>query len=335
MLNRRHFLGTATAGASLLGAPAIVNAQGGEPFTFMTPFGFIPDFIEMMNMVSGGHLQRQGFNPRLLGGQGTATAIQQLMAGTASFVRVTAIDQFLAVARQNAPLVTVSTLYQGSTFQLVSLRDRPIRDAADLRGKTVGIVSVGGSTDLLLNIMLQKAGLRVEDVRKEVTGNSPGALQLVRQGRVDCFFCAIGVVVTLQRANEPISVMSTDRYAPMPSQIFVTTRDYLQRNADQALRFMRAYRASCDEVMNGDKRAIFQRAGRDFEIPGIRDLDTVVSLIDISIRDLWLSEGRENLYRNVPRLWTEADRSIRGAGIAAVPNVEALYTNDFIDRSRA
>ena len=335
MLHRRQFLGTAAAGASLLAAPSIVNAQAGEPFTFMTPFGFIPDFIEMMNMVSGGHLQRQGFAPRLLGGQGTATAIQQLMAGTASFVRVTAIDQFLAVARQNAPLVTVSTLYQGSTFQLVSLRDRPIRDAADLRGKTVGIVSVGGSTDLLLNIMLQKAGLRTEDVKKEVTGNSPGALQLVRQGRVDCFLCAIGVVVTLRRANEPIEVMSTDKYAPMPSQIFVTTRDYLQRNPEQAVRFLRAYRASCDEVMNGDKRAIFQRAARDFEIPGIRDLDTVSALIDVSIRDLWLSEGRENLYRNVPRLWLDADRNIRGAGIAAVPNVEALYTNDFIDRARA
>lgn len=335
MLHRRRFLGTAAAGAGLLSAPAIVKAQGAEPLTFMTPFGFIPDFIEMMNMVSGGHLARQGFNPRLLGGQGTATAIQQLMAGTASFVRVTAIDQFLAVARQNAPLVTVSTLYQASTFQLVSLRDRPIRDAADLRGKTVGIVSVGGSTDFLLNIMLQKAGLRVEDIKKEVTGNSPGVLQLVRQGRVDCFLCAIGVVVLLRQANEPIEVMSTDKYAPMPSQIFVTTRDFIQRNPEQTLRFLRAYRASCEEVMTGDKRAIFQRASRDFEISNIRDLDNLVRLIDISINDLWLSEGRENLYRNVPRLWQEADRNIRGAGIAAVPSVDALYTNDFIDRARA
>lgn len=335
MLNRRHFLGSAAAGAGVLAAPTIVKAQAGEPLTFMTPFSYIADFIEMMNMVSGGHLQRQGFAPRLLGGQGTATAVQQLMGGTAAFARVTAIDQFVVAARQNVPIVSVSTLYQGSTFQMVSLRDKPIRDAADLRGKTVGIVSVAGSTDHILTIMLQKAGLRAEDIKKEVTGNSPGVLQLVKQGRVDCFLCAIGVVISLQRANEPIEVFSTDKYAPMPSQVYVATRDYLQRNPDQTVRFLRAYRASCEEVATGDKRAIFQRASRDFEIPGIRDLDTQVAMMDATIRDLWLTEGRENLYRNVPRLWQEADRNIRGAGIASVPNVEALYTNDFIDRSRA
>ena len=51
--------------------------------------------------------------------------------------------------------------------------------------------------ELLWPIALLAAGMKPDDVKKEVTGNSPGALQLVKQGRVDCFFCAIGVVVAL------------------------------------------------------------------------------------------------------------------------------------------
>jgi NitT/TauT family transport system substrate-binding protein len=69
--------------AATLGLPAIRTTSAAEPLTFMTPFGFVPDFLEMMNMVSGGFLAREGFSPILRGGQGTATAIQQLMAGGA------------------------------------------------------------------------------------------------------------------------------------------------------------------------------------------------------------------------------------------------------------
>lgn len=330
MPSRRVLLAGA---AGALALPGLARAQAGEPLTFSTPFGFIPDFIEMMNMVSGGHLQRQGFAPRLLGTQGTAPAIQQLLAGQVSFVRSTAIDQFLAVARGGAPLVAISTLYQGGTFNVISLRDRPIREARDLRGKTIGIVSVGGSTELLLDIMLRRAGIPREEVRREVTGNSPGALQLVRQGRVDGFIAAIGVVVTLQRANEPIIAWSTDRDAPMPGQTYLTTRDTMTRNPEMVVRFLRALKASCDEMRTGDLRAIFTRAGRDFEIPGIRNLDPLVELTQVAIRDLWLSQGERNYLRNVAELWQQADDGIRGSGIAAVPDVNALWTNEAIDRA--
>lgn len=330
---RRAMLGTALAAP--LAAPFVARAQGNEALTFATPFGFIPDFIEMMNMVSGGHLARQGFAPRLIGAQGTAQAVQQVLAGQAAFARLTAIDQFLAVARQNAPLVCVATLYQASTFQVISLRDRAIRTGADMRGKTMGIVSVGGSTDLILDIMLRKEGVNREEVRREVVGNSPGVLQFVRQGRVDAFINAFGVAVTLRRANEPVETWSTDKYAPMPSQIFVTTREIAQNQPERVVRFLRALHASCQEIMTGDKRAIFQRASRDFEIPGIRDLDALAALMDATVAELWLSEGRDNLLRNVPRLWNEADAGIRGAGIAAVPDVAALYTNVLVERALA
>jgi len=337
MIGRRQLLKSAgaVAGAGLLNIPAVIpaRAQQGEPLTFMTPFGFIPDFLALMNMVSGGFLAKQGFAPKLVGGQGTATAIQQLLAGQVSFVYVSALDQILAVARQNAPLVAVSTLCQGSTFQMVSLKDKPIRTAEDLKGKTVGIVSVGGATDILLNITLAKNGMKPDDVKREVTGNSPGVLQMVRQGRVDCFMCAIGVATALRRANEPVEIWSTDKYAPMPSQIFLTTKDVVSSKPEQVVRFLRALKGSTDEMMTGNVRQLFERASKDFEITAIRDLDGAVALIDASIKELWLSEGKENLLRNVPRLWKEANDGIRAAALPAVPNVEVLYTNEFIERA--
>ncbi len=335
MINRRDVIkgAGAVAGIAAVGLPSpLALAQGAEPLNYITPFGFIPDFLPMMNMASGGHLAKQGFAPRLVGGQGTASAIQQLLAGQVSFAFVSAIDEIIAVERQNAPLLSVSTLFQGSTFRMVSLKDKPINTVQDIKGKTVGIVSVGGATDMILNIMLAKNGMKPDDVKREVTGNSPGALQQVRQGRVDCFMCAIGVGVALQRANEPVEIWSTDKYAPMPSQIFVTRKEIAEKNPETVVRFLRALKASVDEIMTGDVAKLFERASKDFEITGIRDMDNAVALIKAA-QEMWLTEGKENLLLNVPRLWQDAAEGVRAAGIAQVPNVEGLYTNEFIKRA--
>jgi ABC-type nitrate/sulfonate/bicarbonate transport system substrate-binding protein len=333
MLTRRSLLKNATIlGAGMAAAPALVRAQAKEPLALMTPFGFIPDFIEMMNAVSGGHFAREGFDARILGGQGTSQAVQQLTAGKVALIRAAAIDQIRAVSSIGAPLVAISTLYQASTFHLVSLKDKPVLHAEDLKGKTVGIVSVAGTTEIFLDLMLSKVGLKKEDAKREVTGNSPGALQLVKAGRVDCFICSTNVLIALEHMNEPIESWSTDRYAPMPGQVYVTTQDLIDTKSDMLLRAIRALHASVEEVMKGPLKPIYQRAAKDFEIGGIKDLDTVVEVEKYAIDKLWLSEGRDNLMRNVPKLWTSGVDALNSAGITQIKDVKALYTNTFVDR---
>ncbi len=328
---RRNILVAGAAAAAGLKAPAVLG-QAREPLTMMTPFGFIPDFIELMNAVSGGHLARHGFDARLLGANGTAQAIQQLVAGQVSFIRSASIDMIRA-ASQGAPLVAIATSHQGSTFHMISLKEKPIARAEDLKGKTIGIVSVAGTTDIFLNLILSKAGLKPDDVKREVTGNSPGALQFVRQGRVDGFIASIVVPVVLARQKEPIEVWSTDRYAPMPSQCYVTTRDMIEKKPETVIRFLRGIRDSMNEMLTQPNPPIFERASKDFEIPGIRDLATVVAVSDESKSKLWLSRGRENLLRNLPDLWESGFRLLSEAGLAKVAQPETIWTNRFVDEA--
>jgi ABC-type nitrate/sulfonate/bicarbonate transport system substrate-binding protein len=332
-LSRRKVLAGigAAAGVGLVGAPAVL-AQSREPLTVMTPFGFIPDFIEMMNAVSGGHYQNHGFDAKLLGASGTAQAMQQLVAGQVQFIRAASIDMIRAAA-QGVPVVAIATSHQGSTFHMISPKEKPVTRAEDLKGKTVGIVSVGGTTDIFLNLVLAKVGLKPDDVKREVTGNSPGILQMVRQGRVDCFMASIVVPVVLQRNREPIEIWSTDRYAPMPGQCYVTTREMAEKRPETVVRFLRAMRDSMNEMLTQPNPPIFERAGKQFDIPGIRDLDTVVAVSDASKQQLWLSKGRENLLRNVPDLWAEGIKALRDNGVANPPNPDQLWTNTFIDQA--
>ncbi|HEV2571422.1 MAG TPA: ABC transporter substrate-binding protein [Beijerinckiaceae bacterium] len=332
MTNRRQLIqaSAALAATAVTGFPAIVRAQARESLTIMTPFGFIPDFIELMNGVSGGHFAAQGLDAKLLGGQGTAQPIQQLITRQVDFIRASGIDIMRAIATTKVPLVSIATMYQGSTFHMISLKSKPIEKAEDLKGKTVGIVSVSGTTDVFLDLILAKAGLKKDDVKREVSGNSPGALQLIKQGRIDCFIASIQVVVALERMKEDVLAWSTDRYAPMPGQCYISTRQIVEARPDVLKRAMTAMRASVDEIMTQPLRPIFERAAKDFEIPGIRDVEALVAVEKVTADRLWLSEGRENLLRNVPKLWKSGVDALRANNIGDPGEPETLYTNQFV-----
>ncbi len=331
MQSRRDFIKTAAATSALVACPAIVRAQAREPFVMMTPFGFIADFIEMMNAISGGHMAAQGLDAKLLGGQGTAQPIQQLITGQAQMIRASGIDVMRAISTTKAPLISVGTMYQASTFHLVSLKSKPIAKAEDLKDKIVGIVSVGGTTDVYLDLVLAKGGLAKDSVKREVTGNSPGALQMVKQGRVDCFIASIQVVVALQRMKEDVEIWSTDRYAPMPGQCYISSREMIKAKPEVFTKAMRAMRASAEEIMTKPLAPIFERAAKDYEIPNIRNINDLVEVEKATAERLWLSEGRENLLRNVPKLWKAGVDALRENKIADPGDPETLYTNAFVD----
>lgn len=332
MTNRRHLIkaSAALAATAVTGFPSVLRAQARESLTIMTPFGFIPDFIELMNGVSGGHFAKQGLDAKLLGGQGTAQPIQQLITRQVDFIRASGIDVMRAIATTKVPLISIATMYQGSTFHLISLKSKPIEKAEDLKGKTVGIVSVSGTTDVFLDLILAKAGLKKDDVKREVSGNSPGAVQLIKQGRIDCFIASIQVVVALERMKEDVLAWSTDRYAPMPGQCYISTRQIIEARPDVLKRAMVAMRASAEEIMTQPLRPIFERAAKDFEIPGIRDVDALVAVEKVTAERLWLSEGRENLLRNVPKLWASGVDALRTNHIGDPGEPETLYTNQFV-----
>jgi ABC-type nitrate/sulfonate/bicarbonate transport system substrate-binding protein len=330
-LFRRGFL-SASAGAALIAGIRPGFAQAPQPLTLITPFGFNIDFIEFMNGHSGGHFRAQGFASEIIGGTGSASAIQQLIAGRAKFTRIAGIDLLKAVGAQDVPLVAVTTMYQGSTFNLISHRAKPIRAAEELRGKRIGVVSVGGATENLLDLMLAKVGLKPADTPREVVGNNAGAVQLIEQGRIDGFVASNNVVITLRETNAPVEVWSTDRYAPMPSQVHVTLRQTIEREPESVLRFLRAINASVRELMSANFDTLLDRMARDFEIPGIRARANLKATHEAA-EQLWLAQGRENLLRNVPALWRGGASLLAQAGFQMPKDVDAVYTNEFINRA--
>ena len=66
----------------------------------------------------------------------------------------------------------------------------------------------------------------------------------------------------------------------MPSQIFLTTKDIAKNKPEMITKFLKALKGSADEIMTADKKTLFERAAKDFEIVGNKDVDASVALMD-------------------------------------------------------
>jgi ABC-type nitrate/sulfonate/bicarbonate transport system substrate-binding protein len=328
MTTRRQVL----AGLAASGLPGVVRAADArDQLVFMTPFGITADFLEMENGVSGGHWAKEGLDASVVGAPGTSVALSQVISGQAQFGMCSGLDYMRAVATKGAPLITVGTINQEPAFVLVSLKEKPITSGEQLAGKTIGILSLGGTTETYVDLIAGRSGVKKADVQIVVAGNSPGEIELIRQGRIDCFLCTYSVLFELRRQNVPVEAWGVDRYAPSPGQVYWTHRDLVANRPDYVRRVMRGLKASVDEIVAGPVQPIIERAAKDFDNPGMKDPQRLADLMQSVIEQFWLGEGRANLLRNMPARYKAGADALRDVGIADIKDPDSFYTNRFLD----
>ena len=173
MSTRRHFItSAAVAGAAATGFPALIAPAraAGDPITFMMPISFAIDFIHSMNAYSGGHFAKYGIDAKLLAATTGAQAMQILYSGKADFVYGSALDEIRVVAAQGSGPIAIATMNQASSFRVISLQEKPILKPEDFKGKIVGLISNGSPTEIYLDMMLTKVGLKKTDAERQVAG---------------------------------------------------------------------------------------------------------------------------------------------------------------------
>ena len=325
----------ALAGLGAAGGAMLIRAQDaraqGVAMTYVAPFSFIMAFADVLHAEAGGFFEREGLKVTIEQARGSAMAVQQVIGGNALLSRTGGVDHIKAVAGQNAPLVSVGTIAQASPFFVISHADKPIRGPGDMKGKTIGILSQGGATDNLLDIMLVQAGLKPEDVKKELAGNSPAGFALIERGRIDAYITSVGPVVALREQGAKAIFWNTDDHAPVPGQCYIASRDQATKNGDAVVRFLRAVRKSAEDMFaDADLSRTLDRLAK-FEIAEARDRRVAALTLREDMKG-WVSRGRENMLRHGPAEWAKAVELMAGVGI--VPkgsDATKLYTNEFAD----
>ena len=122
-----------------------------------------PDHAPLIVAKEKGFFKAQGLDVTFIAPANPNDPPKLVAAGKAD-IAVSYQPQHQMQVDQGLPLVRIATLVGTPLNSLVVLADSDIKNISDLKGKTVGY-SVGGFETLLLQVMLEKAGLQLSDVK--------------------------------------------------------------------------------------------------------------------------------------------------------------------------
>lgn len=278
-VDRRNFL---AAGAALTGAavlPRTAWAQA-EKLRYLTPFGYLLNFFETMYADTGGFFAKNGLEVEIAGGRGSAMAVQQVVAGNFLVSRTGGTDLIKAVVKEPS-VMAIAEIFQRDLFHVVSAEAKPVRTPKDFAGKTVGLSSRGGATENLLDMMLAQDAIPPGSVKREVTGDSPGAWEYLAQGRVDTFIVTQNQVLVLQQQKKPMLVWSIDRFAATPAQVYITSRKSLAERPEALARFLRGVHDALGALYKEKDlvKVIDSMLKKYPDIAGVKSPDRGVSLV--------------------------------------------------------
>ncbi|MGE0629334.1 MAG: ABC transporter substrate-binding protein [Hyphomicrobiaceae bacterium] len=331
-VDRRLLLkGTLAAAAAQL--PWAHVAYAADKFRFITPFGYSLAFSPVLYGKTGGFYEKEKLDVEVIGGKGAALAAQMTIADQSDVGRTGGANYIVSKVKNGAPLISIATIAQVSPFFIISPKSRGIKTVADLKGKTFGMASLGGSMENTLNFMLRRGDVDPKSVNKVKVADTPAAFGLIEAKRIDGFMGNVSTTVKLLSENTEITAIKVND--GIPGQVYVARQADAEKNADPYVRFLRATIAAANTIIDAkDLTPILKSIGTGFKIRSLSDMGN--SARDLKQNaELWVASGRENLLRNVPETWASGVKLMGEAGmIPAGTDPATLYTNSVWDKAR-
>ena len=240
-ISRRDFIMAAAIAwpASLLAQPSpakrerIVVAGWSKPITEVMPLLVDED---------KGFYRKHGIDLQYVPGAGGGDAIRNILSGQADVAFADPGSLFAALDK-GENLKAIYDIYPQNVFNVVALKSSGITRPSDLKGKRIGVYSLGSGTRQNLLVLLHQAGLGEKDVEIVVTGLLNFAPLL--QGQVHATAATdTGLLIGRTRGIGDVSVIEVGQYLNVTSDLFVVRDDVLRARRDALRRFVSAYRES-------------------------------------------------------------------------------------------
>jgi len=141
------------ASASASAKPAASAAAGKLSFAYSNIAG---SNLAVWTALDGGYFQKNGLEVDVQLIAGGSRTMAALLSGELKLIFAGGAETLSAVS-QGADLVVIGTLGPVYPYKFEVTKD--IKTAADLKGKTVGVASFGGSADIATRVVLRRLGL--------------------------------------------------------------------------------------------------------------------------------------------------------------------------------
>lgn len=295
------------------GNPAPASTTGGSSSSSLTDasigLGYVPDiqFAPFYVAVNKGYYKAVGLNVKL--NHGIVTDLfGEMMAGKDTFVFAGGDDTLVARSK-NLPVVDVSTIYPSYPVSLIVPDASSIKTLADIKGHTIGLPGLYGSTYVGLLALLHAVNLTAKDVKLESIGFTQ--VSALKQGRVDAVMgYTNNEPLQLRRLGLAVRTFDVPNYQPMVSNGIVTTEKTLSSQASTVRAFVQATIRGLNEVIANPSEAL--QISKSF-IPGM-DITNATSELQATI-PIWKGNGQHPLGYNDATTWQEMAQFMSGQNL--------------------
>jgi NitT/TauT family transport system substrate-binding protein len=191
----------AAVSAQSLEKPKLTVGVGGKSL-----FYYLPLTIAERN----GYFKAEGLDVEILDFPGGARALQALLGGSVDVVS----GAYEHTITQQAKGQFIEALVLQGKYSAIVLgmpRDKAAayKSPADLKGRKIGVTAPGSSTNMFVNVLLAKAGLKPDAVSIIGVGATSGAVAIVKRGEIDAISNLDPVISQLESDGTIVAVVDT------------------------------------------------------------------------------------------------------------------------------
>src|SRR4029450_8329869 len=156
---------------------------------------------------------------------------------------------------QEDELVLIAASLNKCPFSLVA--QKTITKPADLVGKKIGIVALGGAHEVSMVLALKEWNIPRQSVTLLTSGPAANRLVALSSGALDATLLAPPETGEASRMGLPTLAHMTDlKAAAFPMNVIATRRSFLDKNRDVVKRFLQAYSEATYQFMTNKEKAL-------------------------------------------------------------------------------
>jgi NitT/TauT family transport system substrate-binding protein len=186
-----------------------------------------------------GYFKDEGLEVEIPDFPGGARALQALVGGSADLVSG-AYEHTINMVAKKQPIKAVVLQAKYSSIVLLLPKERAARykGPRDLKGLKIGVTAPGSSTNMFVNNLLAKDGLKPTDVSIIGVGAGSGAVAAMEKGEIDALSNLDPVITQLESTGKFVAVADSRTEKGMKeiyggdyhASVIYTTEEFVKRN---------------------------------------------------------------------------------------------------------
>jgi NitT/TauT family transport system substrate-binding protein len=188
-----------------------------------------------------GWYAKDGIKVELVPIPGSTDCIKFIATGDVAYA-LPSVEPLAIIRAQGVKAKTFYTAYQGYIYGIAVSRDSAIKRFADLKGKSIGVISMGSAGVVVARALAANAGLDPDrDIRIVVAGEGVQPALLLRTGQVDALSQFDTQYAMVENTGVKLRLLPSPEIERFPSNGLVALEETLSGKRKQSIALAQGY----------------------------------------------------------------------------------------------